>query len=147
MPVPLSQLSSVTGVVSTSASSAVSAVVYAVVGPAVSIVSSSSAVPVIGQSWKWKRLTDLADHAWAWESLQDWWAFGRSTLSIGTSSAPQLSLVTPPIDPVPRPLPVLALSAAAEVSYSSRSVGSSSFCSSKRHHSQHSQGPHPVRQH
>ena len=106
--------------VSTSTSStAVCTVTYAVAGPAVSAVPKSSAVAVVENPWKWKRLTDPADRSWAWESFQDWWASRRSTPSTGTSSAPQPPLITPPIDPVPGPSLALALPAAAVLSSSS----------------------------
>ena len=137
MPVPLTQLSSISGAVSTSASStAVCTVTYVVPWPAVSAVPSSSAVAVVEYPRKRKRLMDPADHAWAWESFQDWWASGRSTPSTGTSSAPQLPLVTPLIDPAPGPPSALALLADAALS--------SSFRSSERYRSRQSPGPCPV---
>ena len=92
---------------------------YAVAGPAVSTVPSTSTVAEVEQPWKRKQLTDPADRALAWESFQDWWASGRSTPSTGTSSAPRPLLVTPPIDPVPRPLSASALRAVATLSSSS----------------------------
>ena len=86
-PVPLSQISSATGAISTLAPSTnVCGVTYAVAGPAISAVQSTLAVAVVEQPRKRKQLTDPAERSLAWENFQDWWASGRSTPSMGTSS-------------------------------------------------------------
>ena len=119
MPVPLGQLSTaLPGVVSTSASSvAVCAVTCAVAGPAVSAVRvTSSAVHVVEQTQKQKRVTDPKEHSFMMEIFVDWWASRRSTPLPGPSSAPQLPLITPPVDPVPGLSLALALLVATALS-------------------------------
>ena len=134
MPVPLSQLASTSGVISTLASSTpVCAATYAVAGLSVSAVPLTSSAAVVEQPQKRKRVTDPAERALMWENFRDWWASGRFMPSTGTSSAPQPLLDTPPVDPGSSS--ALTLPAAATLS-------SSSVVSS--HHSQKCPRPCPV---
>ena len=131
MPVPLHQLVSTSGVISTSMSlTPVCLVTYAVAGLAA---LSPSAVTVVEHPQKWKRVTDPAEQAQCWESFQNCWTSGRSTPSMGKSSATQPLLVTPSVDPGSSP--ALALPVVVAMSSSSRA---SSHCSRQ------SPGPLPA---
>ena len=89
---PLSQLASTSGIISTSASLTPNWL-------AVSAVPSPLAVAIFEQPQKWKRVTDPAEQALTWDKFQDWWASGHSSPSTGNSSAARPPQVTPPVDP------------------------------------------------